>query len=190
MESIFNSFLLVAASEMGDKTQLLAFVLASRFRKPWAIVAGILVATIFNHLLAAWVGSWVSSFVDPQILKYALAFLFVVFGLWILKPDQQDENLPVGHWGAFLTTTVAFFLAEMGDKTQLATLALGARYQDLFSVTFGSTMGMMFADGLAVFFGDRMSHRIPMKAVRIFACLLFLVFALFILLGNFSPEIK
>lgn len=189
MEAIFNSFLLVAASEMGDKTQLLAFVLASRFRKPWAVVSGIFVATILNHLLAAWLGTFISGWLPGQWLKYILAFVFFAFGLWMLIPDKEEDNPKLGPWGAFLTTTVAFFLAEMGDKTQLATVALGARYLDLFSVTLGTTLGMMFSDGLAVFFGDKMANKISMKILRRVACALFILFGIFILLGNISPSL-
>lgn len=189
MEAVFNSFLLVAVSEMGDKTQLLAFVLASRFRKPWAIVAGIFVATILNHLLAAGLGSFVAVQINPETLKHILAAVFIGFGLWILLPDKDDENPRLGPWGAFLTTAVAFFIAEMGDKTQLATVALGARYGDLLAVTLGSTLGMMLADGLAVFFGEKISNKISMKILRRIACLLFILFGIFILLGNLSPDL-
>jgi putative Ca2+/H+ antiporter (TMEM165/GDT1 family) len=183
VQAIVNSFLLVLASEMGDKTQLLALILASRFRKPWTIMAGILVATLLNHGLASWAGSWLSSFVDPHTLKWVLAAIFFAFAIWILIPDKDEEFKESGHWGAFLTTAVAFFLAEMGDKTQLATVALGARYAEPWLVTIGTTMGMMVSDGLAVFFGENLTNRIPMKWIRVGSCILFAIFGVFVLLG-------
>lgn len=183
MEIILKSFLLVAATEMGDKTQLLAFILASRFKKPWTILSGILVATILNHTLASSLGTWVSQIIPALYLKWILALSFFAFAAWILVPDKEDENKKEGRFGAFLTTLVAFFLAEMGDKTQLSTVALAAKYQSILLVTMGTTLGMMFADGLAVFFGDKITKIIPMKWVRIFASLLFVVFGLGIIVG-------
>lgn len=184
MDMIVQSFLLVVASEMGDKTQLLALVLASRFRKPWTIMAGILVATLLNHGLAAWIGGWVSSFVSPLVLSWILAITFFAFAFWLLIPDK-DEGMPrEQRFGPFLTTTIVFFLAEMGDKTQFATVALGAKFNAPIIVTLGTTAGMLVADGLAVFFGDKLTDRIPMKWVRRFACLLFILFGIGILLGT------
>lgn len=183
MLAIVQSFLLVAVSEMGDKTQLLAFILASRFRKPWTIMAGILVATVFNHLLAASVGGYASHLLSPEVLKYLLAATFVGFGLWILLPDSIDEDEEKeSKWGAFFTTVVAFFLAEMGDKTQLATVALAARFQNIYLVTVGTTLGMMVSDGLAVFFGERITKIIPMKWIRAISCALFIAFGILILI--------
>lgn len=183
MEAIFKSFLLVAASEMGDKTQLLAFVLASRFKNVWAILSGIFVATVLNHALAASFGSWVSQKIDPLYLKWILGGTFIAFALWILIPDRDDGSQRSNRYGAFLTTLVTFFFAEMGDKTQLATVALAARYQNLVLVTLGTTMGMMFSDGLAVFFGEKITQKISMKWVRVFASFLFFWFGLGILFG-------
>ncbi|AGH94699.1 TMEM165/GDT1 family protein [Pseudobdellovibrio exovorus] len=180
MESIIQSFLLVLASEMGDKTQLIALVLVARFRKPWTIMAGILVATLANHGLASFAGEMVASWLSPQVLKWGLIALFVGFGLWILIPDKEECLDERKNYGAFLTTLVVFFLAEMGDKTQLATVALGAKFNSVVAVTIGSTLGMMVADGLAVFLGPRLLRKIPMKAVRITACFLFIAFAILI----------
>lgn len=188
MEAFFQSFFLVALSEMGDKTQLLAFVLASRFRKPWVVMAGIFVATVLNHALATALGGVVASFVPPDVLRYVLAGTFAVFGLWILVPDSLDEDEAGGKSqsssrGAFWTTVVAFFIAEMGDKTQLATVALGARYHAPVLVTLGTTAGMMLTNGLAVAFGERLTRRISFSLLRKIACGLFLVFAVAIALG-------
>ncbi|MBE4748936.1 TMEM165/GDT1 family protein [Corallococcus sp. ZKHCc1 1396] len=176
-ESVLGSFVLVAASEMGDKTQLLAFSLASKFRKPWVVLAGILVATIANHALASSVGAWVSVHVPARVMALILAVMFLGFGLWTLKPDTlDDDDGKPPRFGAFLTTVVLFFLAEMGDKTQLATMALAARYQSLVMVTVGSTAGMLVADGLAVFLGDRLAGRVQMKWVRWATASLFFIF--------------
>ena len=183
METIFNSFLLVFVSEMGDKTQLLALVLTSRFKRPWTILAGILVATLLNHALASFVGNWLAMHVSPETLRWVLAVIFFVFAAWILIPDKEGEIKASGAFGAFMTTTVSFFIAEMGDKTQLATVALGAKYPSVTLVTLGTTLGMLASNALAVFLGHKLLAKIPMKWVRIFACLLFAAFGLFILFG-------
>jgi putative Ca2+/H+ antiporter (TMEM165/GDT1 family) len=176
VEPIVTSFLLVAVSEMGDKTQLLAFSLASRYRRPWVVMAGILVATILNHALAASVGTWVSEHVPPRGMAGILAATFIGFGFWTLKPDTLEESKGPSGFGPFLTTTILFFLAEMADKTQLATVALAARYQSVVLVTIGTTLGMLASDGLAVFLGERLAARVSMKAVRIAAAGLFFLF--------------
>ena len=176
MQAILASFLLVAASEMGDKTQLLAFSLAARFRRPWPIIGGILVATLANHALASSVGAWVSAHVPPHILAGVLAATFILFGLWTLRPDTLDEDKGPERFGPFLTTVVLFFLAEMGDKTQLATVALAARYGSIVLVTTGTTLGMLAADGLAVFLGERLSARIGARGIRYAAVGLFFAF--------------
>lgn len=182
MEAIFNSFLLVFVSEMGDKTQLLALLLAARFRKPVPVMFGILFATLLNHALASYVGTVITNYFSADILKWILSVTFIGFGLWILIPDK-DEGFEDKHkWGAFLTTLVAFFLAEMGDKTQLATVALGAKYTSTLLVTIGTTIGMLIADGLAVFFGHRFTDRIPMTLVHRIASGLFILFGIAILL--------
>jgi putative Ca2+/H+ antiporter (TMEM165/GDT1 family) len=176
MGATFASFLLVAASEMGDKTQLLAFSLATRFRRPWPIMAGILVATLANHGLASSVGAWISTNVPQRVLAAVLAATFFAFGLWTLRPDTLEESRGPERLGAFLTTVILFFLAEMGDKTQLATIALAARYDSIVLVTTGTTLGMLAADGLAVFLGERLSARISSSRIRWAAAGLFFLF--------------
>ena len=176
MEAIVTSFLLVAVSEMGDKTQLLAFSLASRYRRPWVVMSGILVATILNHALAASLGTWVSEHVPPRVMAGILAATFIGFGFWTLKPDTLEESKGPSGLGPFLTTTILFFLAEMADKTQLATVALAARYQSVVLVTIGTTLGMLASDGLAVFLGEKLAQRVSMKGIRMVAAGLFFLF--------------
>ena len=183
MEAIINSFVLVFVSEMGDKTQLLALVLAARFRKPVPIMFGILVATILNHALASYVGTFITYYVSAETLKWTLAATFIGFGLWMLMPDKDDGFEDKHGWGPFLTTTVAFFFAEMGDKTQLATVALGARFAAPVMVTVGTTVGMLAADGLAVLFGHKFTERLPMKLVHRIASALFILSGIGILAG-------
>jgi putative Ca2+/H+ antiporter (TMEM165/GDT1 family) len=183
MEAIINSFLLVFASEMGDKTQLLALVLAARFRKPVPIMLGILVATLLNHALASYVGTFITYYVSAEILRWTLAASFIGFGLWMLMPDKDEGYEDKHGWGPFLTTTVAFFFAEMGDKTQLATVALGAKFAAPVMVTVGTTMGMLVADGLAVLFGHKFTEKVPMKLVHRIASGLFIMFGIGILVG-------
>ena len=178
METLIHSFLAVTLTEMGDKTQLLALVLASRFRRPWTVMAGILVATVANHLLAASLGDWVARAVSPDTLRWVLSLSFVAFAIWVLIPDRHDESADLGRRGAFLTTVLTFFLAEMGDKTQLTTLALAARYEDIPIVTLGTTLGMLFSDGLAVFFGERITRIVPMVWIHRVAAGLFILFAI------------
>lgn len=180
---MLQSLGLVFVSEMGDKTQLLALVLAARFRKPWAIMAGILVATLLNHGLASWAGSWLGTNFHGDWLRLILAGTFVLFAFWILIPDKTEDSPHEGRLGAFGTTLIAFFLAEMGDKTQLATVALGARFNLPMEVTLGTTLGMLAADGLAVFLGARLTEVIPMHWIRRFAALLFFSFGILILVA-------
>jgi putative Ca2+/H+ antiporter (TMEM165/GDT1 family) len=175
MEALFSSFLLVFVSEMGDKTQLLALLLTTRYRKPWMIFAGVLVATLLNHALAASIGGWVAGILPPLALKWILTLTFAGFAFWILVPDKEGEIIPAARFGVFLTTVVSFFLAEMGDKTQLATVALGARYASAALVTLGTTLGMLAANALAIFLGRKILARLPMRWVRIGACGLFLL---------------
>jgi len=175
-QAVASSFALVAASEMGDKTQLLAFSLAARFKKPIPIMAGIFVATVLNHGLASTLGQWVSSRVPANVMAFVLAATFIGFGIWTLKPDELDESGTGPKFGAFLTTTVLFFLAEMGDKTQLATVALAARFQSIVAVTIGTTAGMMLTDGLAVVLGERLAGTAQMKWIRWAAAGLFFMF--------------
>lgn len=174
MEALLTSCLLVAVAEIGDKTQLLAIVLATRFRKPLPIILGILAATLANHALAAFAGQLAAEFFAGQWFRIAVAASFVVMGLWTLIPDKLDEDAaPRARGGVFLTTLVAFFLVEMGDKTQLATVALGARFDNLVAVTTGTTLGMMIANVPAVLLGNALVQRISLKAVRIVAALSF-----------------
>lgn len=176
MDAIWNSFLLVFVSEMGDKTQLLALVLAARFnRSHSAVMAGILVATLLNHGLASYVGTFIHAAVPAEILKWILALSFIGFGLWMLIPDKDEELKTKNHMGPFLTTTIAFFFAEMADKTQFATIALAAKYAAPLTVTFGTTLAMLAADGLAVFFGRKFTDRVPMRWVHGIACALFVL---------------
>jgi putative Ca2+/H+ antiporter (TMEM165/GDT1 family) len=178
VNAILSSFLLVAAAEMGDKTQLLALSLAARFRRPWTVMGGILLATLANHALAAGVGTWVSIHVPPRLLAAGLAALFITFGFWALIPDKASEEGRPTRLGPFLTSAVLFFLVEMGDKTQLATMALGARFQSVVLVTIGTTLGMMVADGLAVLLGDRLATRLQARWIRWVAAALFFAFGL------------
>ena len=181
MDTFINSFLIVFAGEMGDKTQLLALVLAAKYKKPWAILAGVTVATVLNHALASWLGLIVAVQIHPLYLKWGLALIFFAFAIWLLFPDKEGEIKTGSRFGAFVTTTVAFFIAEMGDKTQLATIALGARYQSTYIVTLGTTLGMIASNAFAIFLGEKLLRKIPMKWVRVFACLLFIAFGIAIL---------
>ena len=183
MEAFLTSITLVAVAEIGDKTQLLSFVLAAKLRRPWAIMAGILVATLANHALAGSVGVWLASLVSPSTLDWIVGLAFIAFGLWTLRPDTLDGDPRLLRAGAFVTTTVAFFLAEMGDKTQLATVALGARYDQLAWVVLGTTLGMMIANVPAVIVGEALAHRIPMRTVRWIAAALFVAAGLATLIG-------
>ena len=168
----------VALAEIGDKTQLLALLLAARYRAPWPIVAGILVATLLNHALAAWFGAWVAQWLRPDVLRWVVAGSFLVVALWTLKPDSLDddgEQLPAR--GAFLATTAAFFIAEIGDKTQVATVLLAAKYSPLWEVVAGTTVGMLLANVPIVLLGSRFADRLPLKAARRVAALVFLLLA-------------
>jgi len=167
----------VATAEVGDKTQLLSLVLAARFRRPWPILAGILLATLANHGAAAWFGEWVGSLLTAGILRWVLAVSFIAAAVWVLVPDKldgDDQGLAPSRWGPFLTTLIGFFLAEMGDKTQVATIALGARFEALLPVVAGTTLGMMMANVPAVVLGHSAADRIPVRPIRIVAAVLFL----------------
>ena len=182
MEALLTSIALVALAEIGDKTQLLAIVLATRFRRPWPIVAGILCATLANHFLAALVGEQAANILDGTWFRYLVAGSFIAMAAWTLVPDTLDEDGPrPARFGAFVTTLVAFFLVEMGDKTQLATIALGARFHSVLPVMTGTTIGMLLANVPAVFLGHELIKRVPLKAVRIVAALLFLAIGLWLL---------
>ncbi|HEY9237761.1 MAG TPA: TMEM165/GDT1 family protein [Burkholderiaceae bacterium] len=176
MEAFLVSTGVVALGEMGDKTQLLAMLLAVKFRKPVPIILGILVATLVNHATAGLVGGWIAAALGPQVLRWVIGVSFVAMAAWMLIPDKIDADASTGQrFGVFGTTLVAFFLAEMGDKTQIATVALAARYQDLVAVVAGTTLGMMLADVPAVFVGDRLAKKVPMKLVHGIAAAIFLV---------------
>ena len=167
--------MVVALAEMGDKTQLLSFVLAAKLKRPVPIALGILVATLANHTLAGAAGAWLAGLVSPSTLTWTIALSFIAFGIWALKPDELDEDRRLKGAGVFLTSLIAFFLVEMGDKTQLATIALAARYDSLVSVVLGTTLGMMIANLPAVWMGEALAHRVNMKALRWVAAALFLL---------------
>jgi putative Ca2+/H+ antiporter (TMEM165/GDT1 family) len=171
MEAFFVSTAVVAVAEIGDKTQLLALMLAARYRKPLPIILGILCATLANHALAAWVG--------PETMRWVLGVAFIVMAGWCLIPDKADEGPQTARRaGAFLATLVAFFIVEIGDKTQIATVALAARFQSLIAVTAGTTLGMLLANAPVVLFGGAIAKRLPLRIVRIVAALLFVALGL------------
>ena len=185
MEALLVCVAAVTLAEIGDKTQLLALVLAVRYRRPWPIVAGILVATLFNHTLAAALGSWLRAHLSPDVLKWLVAVAFVAVAVWTLVPDRledQAEKPATSRFGVFGVTVLAFFLAEMGDKTQIATAILAARFDSLVAVVAGTTLGMLIADVPAVFAGHLAAGRIPMKVVRGTAAVLFTALAIGVLL--------
>jgi putative Ca2+/H+ antiporter (TMEM165/GDT1 family) len=183
MTALWSSFVIVALAEMGDKTQLIAFSLATRYRRPWTVMLGILLATLLNHALAATVGVWLSRLIPPPALAVILALTFIGFGLWTLMPDTAEEPGQRPGWGPLASTCVIFFLAEMGDKTQLATVALGARFASTMMVTAGTTLGMLAADGLAVFAAFKLDRVVPLRYVRVVAAVLFFAFGLAALAG-------
>lgn len=184
MEAFLVSVAVVAVGEIGDKTQLLALMLAVRYRRPWPIVAGILAATLLNHTLAGLVGSWIRTAVPPDVLRWLLALSFFAVAAWALKPDTLDDAAPATtRLGVFGITVVAFFLAEMGDKTQIATAILAARFDALAAVIAGTTAGMLIADVPAVFIGKLAAERIPFRAVRIVAALLFAALGVWVLVA-------
>lgn len=187
MEAFLTSTLLVAIAEIGDKTQLLSFVLAARLRKPGAIILGILAATLANHLLAASVGLWLSQFIPAWLLPWLTGLLFVGCGLWALHPDSLDDGPKLHRAGVFVTTLIVFFIAEMGDKTQLATVALAARFDALIVVTLGTTLGMMLANIPAVLIGEALAQKLPLGKIRIAAAAIFIVTGLLAIFG--APQI-
>jgi len=185
MEALLVSTGIVALAEIGDKTQLLAFILAARFRRPWPIILGIFVATIANHAGAGALGAWITSLVAPETMRWVLGVSFIAMAIWTLIPDKidEDETTTKTHYGVFGTTLVAFFLAEMGDKTQIATVALAAQYQAFASVVMGTTLGMMIANVPAVLLGDRIAHRIPVRLVHGIAAAIFAALGVATLFG-------
>ncbi|NBU21070.1 TMEM165/GDT1 family protein [bacterium] len=191
MTAFLNSFLIVALAEMGDRTQILSLLLAAQFKKKWTILLGVFIATVLNHALAAASGQWISTFLTPFILNVCLTVLFLGFALWILIPDRLDEQKPSPRFGALITTIFAFFMAEMGDKTQFATITLAAQYQSTLWVTLGTTCGMLFSNGLAIFLGEKLTQKISLTRIRWIASALYFIFgiltaieALKIKLGN------
>ena len=185
MEAFLVSTGLVALAEMGDKTQLLSLVLAARFRKPWPIVAGIFVATLANHALAGAVGAWVTQALGPDVLRWLLGGSFIAMSAWMLIPDKLDAEAADAkpRFGVLVTTLVAFFLAEMGDKTQVATVMLAARYDAWAAVVAGTTLGMMLANAPVVWFGERITRRVPIRLVHGVGAVIFLVLGVAALLA-------
>jgi putative Ca2+/H+ antiporter (TMEM165/GDT1 family) len=185
MEAFLVSAGVVALGEIGDKTQLLALILAARYKRPWPIVAGILVATIINHSIAGMVGTWLTAVVGADTLRWILGLSFLAMAAWLLVPDKLDDETVVGaRYGVFATTLVAFFLAEMGDKTQIATIALAAKYDNLVAVVAGTTLGMMLADVPAVLFGDRVSRKLPIRLIHGVAAAIFAVIGIGVLVSG------
>ncbi len=189
VEAFLVSTGVVALGEMGDKTQLLALLLAAKFKRPVPIIAGILVATLANHALAGAVGAWIANAVGPDVLRWVIGIGFILMAGWVLVPDKADDGdlAPTSRFGVFGTTVVAFFLAEMGDKTQIATVALAARFDMLYAVVLGTTLGMMLANVPVVFLGDAVARRVPLRLVRAVTAGVFAVLGVLTLFnaGNF-----
>lgn len=185
MEAFLISTGVVALAEMGDKTQLLSLVLAARFLKPWPIAWGILAATLANHALAGAVGAWVTTVLGPDVLRWVLGGSFIAMAAWMLIPDRLDDDGQgeAPRWGVFATTVIAFFLAEMGDKTQIATVMLAAQYSGWLWVVAGTTLGMMLANVPVVWFGDRITRRVPIRLVHLVSAAIFAVLGAAALLG-------
>ena len=185
MQAFLISTGIVALAEMGDKTQLLALLLAARFKKPWPIVLGIFVATVLNHAMAGALGAWVTTQISPQTLRYILGASFIAMALWMLVPDKLDEEADrkKPRFGVFGTTVVLFFLAEMGDKTQIATVMLAARFDAYIAVVAGTTLGMMLANAPVVWLGERMTRLVPLRVVHLVSAAIFLGLGLWALLG-------
>jgi putative Ca2+/H+ antiporter (TMEM165/GDT1 family) len=185
MESLLISCGVVALAEIGDKTQLLAFILAARFKKPAPIILGILAATIANHGLAGAVGAWITATVSPDTLRWVLGISFIGMAIWTMIPDKiEDEEIQIARkLGVFSATLITFFLAEMGDKTQIATVALAAHYAVPLLVVIGTTLGMLIADVPAVFVGDKLANKIPMRLVHSIAAAIFAILGLATLIG-------
>ncbi|MGR3993660.1 TMEM165/GDT1 family protein [Pseudomonas sp. 1121_17] len=180
LESLLVPTAIVALAEIGDKTQLLALILAARFRKPWPIIAGIVVATLANHAAAGAVGAWVSGFFSESVLHWVLAASFVATALWTLVPDKldDDESSAARRFGPFVTTLIAFFLAEIGDKTQVATVMLAAQYPHLIMVIIGTTLGMLIANVPVVLAGNFAAEKLPLTLIRRLAATAFVVLAI------------
>jgi putative Ca2+/H+ antiporter (TMEM165/GDT1 family) len=185
MEAFLVATGIVALAEIGDKTQLLAFILAARFRKPLPIIAGILIATLANHSFAGALGAWLTALMTPQTLRWVLGISFLGMAIWTLIPDTfDDSDRKATRFGVFGTTLIAFFLAEMGDKTQIATVALAAQYHTFFAVVAGTTLGMMIANAPAVLLGDRIAQRMPVRLVHAVAAAIFAILGVVTLAGG------
>jgi len=185
VEALLASFGIVAIAEMGDKTQLLSFLLAAKFKgRHWAIILGIFAATAANHFVAAFLGDWVAANVSPNVMRWVLGLAFLGFAVWALIPDKLEDSAKPARFGAFVTTLIAFFLAEMGDKTQVATVMLAAKFPSLVAVVVGTTLGMLAANLPVVFAGKLAADRIPFKAIRIAAALLFAVIGVWVLVAG------
>ena len=184
MEALYISTGVVALAEMGDKTQLLAFILAARFKKPVPIILGILLATLVNHGLAGALGAWITSVISPDTMRWVLGLSFIAMAVWTLIPDkiEEEETQIAKRFGVFGATLVTFFLAEMGDKTQIATVALAAHYGDPLLVVIGTTLGMLIADVPAVFVGNKFAEKIPMNLVHSIAAAIFAIMGVLTLL--------
>jgi len=175
MEAFLLSTGIVALAEIGDKTQLLTLLLASRFRKPWPIVTGIFIATLANHAIAGVVGAWIAREVDDQAMRWILGLSFLAMAAWMLVPDKLEGDAGASRklGGVLVTTTLLFFVVEIGDKTQIATVALAARFESLAAVVLGTTLGMMLANAPVAFFGDALARRVPVRTVHVVAALVF-----------------
>ncbi len=185
MESLLVSTGVVALAEMGDKTQLLAFLLAARFKKPVPIILGIFVATVLNHALAGALGAWITTVLSPSVLRWVLGLSFIAMAAWTLIPDkiEEEEAAVASRFGVFGATLVTFFLAEMGDKTQIATVAMAAHYAMPVMVVIGTTLGMLIADVPAVFLGGKLAEKVPLRLVHGIAAAIFAVLGIATLLG-------
>jgi Ca2+/H+ antiporter, TMEM165/GDT1 family len=184
LEGFLVSTGVVALAEIGDKTQLLALVLAAKYRKPLPIILGILVATLLNHAIAGYVGAWLAATIGPDLMRWILGVSFIAMAAWTLVPDKfEDEAQKPPRWGVFVTTLLAFFVVEIGDKTQIATVALAAKYASLVAVVAGTTLGMMLANVPAVLLGEVAARKLPMRLVHGIAAAIFLVLGLLVLFG-------
>jgi Ca2+/H+ antiporter, TMEM165/GDT1 family len=183
MLGFWASFLFITVAEMGDKTQLVALSFATKYN-PWKVIGGVLTATLLVHLLSVFIGEQTSAFIPMSYLKILVGLSFIVFGLWTLKGDKyEDRDAKGGRFGAFVTVAVAFFLAELGDKTQLATISLAAKYHSFLGVWLGSTLGMVLADGIAIAVGVLLGKKLPERTVKFISAGLFILFGLLILAG-------
>ena len=187
MTPLLISTATVALAEIGDKTQLLALLLAARYRRPWPIIAGITLATVLNHALAAWLGDWLSTLLTPAVLRWGVSLSFLAVAAWTLRPDTLDaSDAPGDDRGVFVATLIAFFLAEVGDKTQVATVLLAARFHDLPAVVAGTTVGMLLANVPVVLLGSRFADRLPLRAARLIAALVFAALGLWVAVRGFG----